>query len=148
MGGMISGILGGGESDGQAAQMAALKEAQANIQAYRPEAAQARLNALSNMSTAYQGANNALETMYGGHGPKMGPVGVDKLGAGGFQTKPKGEKFMGHDLPEQAAQAGMPQVGGPAGSPQGGRPQIGQGNGWEDSAAMMVDPLGIFRGLF
>ncbi len=146
MGGIVSGILGGGESDGQAAQMAALKQAQDNIQAYRPEAAQARLNALSNMSTAYQGANNALETMYGGHGPKMGPQGIDKLNTN-FQRS--GGKFMGHDLPSQAAEAGMSGVGGPGGHPQGpGRPQIGQSNGWEDGAAMMVDPLGIFRGLF
>jgi hypothetical protein len=143
MGSMISGLLGGGESAGQEAQMAALREAQGNIQAYRPEAMQARLNALSNMSTAYQGANNALETMYGG-GQKMGPVGMGKLGGGGFQTKPS-EKFMGHDLPSQAAAMGA--VGGP-GSPQQGRPQIGQGNGWEDTAAMVVDPLGIFRGMF
>lgn len=140
MGGLVSGILGGGESPGQAGQQAALQASREDIQAYRPEAMQARLNALSNMSTAYQGANNALETMYGGAaGP--GPTGLGKLG-GGFQ-----KKFMGHDLPEQAASAGMPSIGGSPGQPKG-RPQIGQGNGWEDTAAMAVDPLGIFRGFF
>ena len=36
--------------------------------AYRPEYAQARMNALSNQSTAYQSANNLLGRMSGGHG--------------------------------------------------------------------------------
>lgn len=36
--------------------------------AYRPEAAQARMNALSNQSTAYQSANNLLGRMSGGSG--------------------------------------------------------------------------------
>src|SRR5688572_10925534 len=139
MGSMISGLLGGGESAGQEAQMAALREAQGNIQAYRPEAMQARLNALSNMSTAYQGANNALETMYGG-GSKMGPVDLGAKFRGG-----KPEKFMGHDLPEQSAGAAIGAIGGQSPQRPQGRPQIGQGNGWEDTAAMAVDPLGIFR---
>lgn len=139
MGGLVSGILGGGESPGQAGQQAALQASREDIQAYRPEAMQARLNALSNMSTAYQGANNALETMYGGT-----PTGSR---FGGLRDVSSGKKFMGHDLPEQAA--GMPNVGGQGGAPSPqGRPQIGQGNGWEDAAAMAVDPLGIFRGFF
>lgn len=66
MGGMISGILGGGNSQAQAAQQEELAKARAAMQWYRPEAMQARINLFNNASSAYQGANNALETMYGG----------------------------------------------------------------------------------
>lgn len=134
MGGLISGILGGGNSGAQEAQMAELQKARQAIQQYRPEAMQARLNALSNISTAYQPMNNAMETMYGGR-PAPGPL------------KPKdGQKFMGHEMPNDTGSP--PGAPSPQPSAQRGRPPIGQGNGWEDSAAMLVDPIGIFRGLF
>lgn len=134
MGGMISGILGGGNSGAQEAQLAELQKAREAIQAYRPEAMQARLNALSNMSTAYQPMNNALETMYGG---RAAPGPMKAIG---------GRKFMGHELPNDSTAPQQPQQ--PQSQHQRGRPPIGEGNGWEDSAAMLVDPIGIFRGLF
>jgi hypothetical protein len=37
------------------------------MQRYRPELAQAHLNAGNQEMAAYQGMNNALETGYGGH---------------------------------------------------------------------------------
>jgi hypothetical protein len=147
MGGLISGILGGGESAGQEAQMQQLKASREAIQAYRPEAMQARLNALSNMSTAYQGANNALETMYGGGG------GTPMIGTpGGRQTWGAGQpsKFMGHELPAgnpvQEATSTASMIGN--GQPRPNRPPLGEGDNWDDKAAMMLDPIGIFRGLF
>lgn len=41
--------------------------------AYRPEVAQARMNALRNASSAFQGANDALATMYG-RGASVNPA--------------------------------------------------------------------------
>ncbi len=134
MGGMISGLLGGGESGAQAAQQAELAKARQAIQDYRPEAMQARLNLFNNASTAYQGANNALETMYGGRsGPK--PTGLAALAGGGVAAK-KPEVVMGHEMPQQPMPGQKP------------RPKIGEGNGWEDTAAQFIDPIGIFRGFF
>lgn len=75
MGGLISGILGGGSSPGQEAQMAGLRQSKEGIDRYRPESMQAYLNLLSNASKAYQPMNNALETMYGGRGPKPSTIG-------------------------------------------------------------------------
>jgi hypothetical protein len=46
---------------------------------------------------------------------------------------------MGHEMPQQPI---------PGQVTQQRRPQIGQGNGWEDTAAQFIDPIGIFRGLF
>jgi hypothetical protein len=88
MGGLISGILGGGSSGGQQQQMNALKASREDIQAYRPEAMQARLNALNNMTSAFQGANNALETLWGD--PNAKPA--------------QPQRMMGHDLPQQYGQ--------------------------------------------
>ena len=88
MGSMISGLLGGGQSDAQAGQTAALQQARDAAAAYRPEAMQARLNLLNKASGAYQGMNNALETMYGGRGPKAGvgsPAGMPQQTFGGMQ---------------------------------------------------------------
>ena len=118
MGGLISGLLGGGESSGQQQQMGALRAARGDIQAYRPEAMQARLNALNNMTSAYQGANNALETLWGDPNakPKIG-------GPRGPQPAPP-QRMMGHDLPQRP-----------------GPPQQQQGGGFNP-----LDPLGIFGG--
>ncbi len=67
MGGIISGILGGGEkSDDQEAQLESMRAMAAGIRDYRPEAMQARINAMNQSAKQYQGASNALETMYGG----------------------------------------------------------------------------------
>lgn len=68
MGGILGGLLGGGSSGADQNQLAALQNAALAFQQYRPEAMQGRLNALSNISTAYQPANNLLQTMYGGQG--------------------------------------------------------------------------------
>lgn len=73
MGGIIGGIFGGsGNTEAERGQLESLRNAAMAFQQYRPEAMQARLNALSNISTAYQPANNLLETMYGGSGQNQG----------------------------------------------------------------------------
>ncbi len=121
MGSIISGIFGGGESAGQQQQMQALRASRDDIQRYRPEAMQARLNALNNMTAAFQGANNALETLWGD--PSAKPAGV-----GGLTRRP--QRMLGHDLPQPYASA-----------PQQAPPQ-------QQSQGMMgfnpLDPLGIF----
>jgi hypothetical protein len=118
MGGLISGILGGGNSSGQEQQMQALKASRGDIQAYRPEAMQARLNALRNMTDAYGGGQNALETLWGA--PQQPQTGL----RGNLQAMPR--RMMGHDLPQQ-----MPQL-----------PQ--QPQDVPDEAAGFFDPLNIF----
>jgi hypothetical protein len=128
MGGIISGILGGGSSPGQEAQMEGLKQSRAGIQRYRPEIMQAHLNLLSNASKAYQPMNNALETMYGGRGPKPsqpapGPQGGPPAGGAAPNQPPR---FMGHDVPPQ---------GQPTGGPY-------------DQIYNFLDPAGIFKGFF
>jgi hypothetical protein len=116
MGGLISGLLGGGSSPGQDQQMGALKAARGDIQAYRPEAMQARLNALNNMTSAFQGGNNALETLWGD------PNAPKSTGA------PPPQRMMGHDLPQETPYQGPMS---PQPSPQGG-------------GFNLLDPLGIF----
>jgi hypothetical protein len=133
---MLSGLFGGGgDSEAQAAQQAELAKARAALQQYRPEAMQARLNLFNNASTAYQGANNALETMYGGGG---------NVGGGGGESP---RRLMGHDLPADAGGGGSaPMPPGQQGPPP--RQHIGDGNRWEDTAARFIDPAGFLRGLF
>lgn len=67
--------------------------------AYRPEYAQARMNQLSNQSTAFQGANNLLGHMSGGQGgfhpsqmfrAPMGP-GMLSVGQPASLTTPRGQ---------------------------------------------------------
>lgn len=130
MGSMLSGLLGGGQSDAQAGQTAALQQARDAAHAYRPEAMQARLNLLNKASGAYQGMNNALETMYGGRGG--GKVG------GGFAEHaapqpPDGRlpTFGGHPMPQQPQGAQQPQ----------GRQPMGGFN-----PMSILDPAGIFGG--
>lgn len=121
MGGLISGILGGGSSAGQNAQMGALKAARGDIQAYRPEAMQARLNALQNMTNAYQGGQNALETLWGAPQQPQKPSPFNK----GLQAMP--QRMMGHDLPQGASL-----------SPPQQKPDT------TDHAAQFFDPLNLF----
>lgn len=116
MGGLISGLLGGGSSDGQQQQMQALKASREDIQRYRPEAMQARLNALNNMTSAFQGSNNALETLWGDpNAQKPAPQAPQRM--------------MGHDLPQE-----MPYQGPMQGPPQGDQP----------GGFNLLDPLGVF----
>lgn len=125
MGSLISGFLGGGQSDAQAGQTAALQQARDAAHQYRPEAMQARLNLLNKASGAYQGMNNALETMYGGRGG-------GKVGGGfaehGAPQPPDGRlpTFGGHPMPQQ------PQGPQPQGAPRQG------GGGFN-----LLDPLDI-----
>lgn len=130
MGSLISGILGGGQSDAQAGQTAALRQAAENAQAYRPEAMQARLNLLNKATGAYQGMNNALETMYGGRGPKVGGASAFQDAASKTTAQPsealKGT-FGGHQIPQQP----MPQ-----------QPQ--QRHQQHTTTTSILDPLGIF----
>lgn len=87
MGSILGGILGGGSSPGQAQQEAALRNATEAYRQYRPEAMQARLNAMGTISNAYQGANNALETLWGAPpsgGPSQSPMA--RLSMGGLSA--------------------------------------------------------------
>jgi len=103
MGSILGGIFGGGSTPAQAGQQAAIKATQHDLAAYRPEAMQARLNALSNASTAYQGMNNALETLWGA--PSGGaPVGVTANLRTNFGPAGIGPRLMGHDLPQAVSQ--------------------------------------------
>lgn len=75
------------ERAAQAQKLAAMQQAAQVYGQYRPQAQQARINALSNISTAYQPANNALATLYGGgtgqvpYAPR--PAGYRPITAGG-----------------------------------------------------------------
>lgn len=125
MGGLISGILGGGSSPGQEAQMAGLRQSKEGIDRYRPEMMQAHLNLLSNASKAYQPMNNALETMYGGRGPKPPTIG-DLRPQGAPPAAPP-------NLPPQNLGYSTQQFGGPH------RPSM------SDIPQYLLDPLGVFR---
>lgn len=70
MGSILGGILGGGSTEGQEQQQAAIRQAGHGYQQYRPELFQAMMNSLNQANSAYQPANNMLETMYGA--PKTG----------------------------------------------------------------------------
>lgn len=127
MGGLISGLLGGGSSPGQEAQMNAIKASREDIQRYRPEAMQAALNAFSQAASAYQPMNNMLETMYGG-GPKA-PVG------GPYRPMPRTPQGPAPQLPQ-----------GPA--PGGQRPGAPRDPYSGNMAAQLLDPAGLFKGFF
>lgn len=124
MGSLISGILGGGSSPGQEGQMQALKASRADIQRLRPELMQSKLNALQNMTSAYGGTHNALETLWGDPNRKPAPIGG-----------PQPQRMLGHDLP----QGPMPQ--------QGPRPSQG-GQQPRPMLSQVFDPAGIFKGIF
>lgn len=126
MGSMISGLLGGGSSPGQQQQMQALQASRGDIQQLRPELMQAKLNALANATSAYQGSNNALETLWGDpnaapQGPPQGRTGMPR-------------RMMGHDLPQDS--------GGQSwqAPPQRRASPIAQG------ISTVMDPLNFFGG--
>lgn len=125
MGGLISGILGGGQSSGQQAQMQGLHAARGDIQAYRPESMQARLNALRAAQSAYQGTNNALETLWGAPQTGQGTGGLAPQGAA-----PSPPRMLGHDMPT------------PTPATDNGH-YTGQ---QRDPLAQFFDPAGIFGG--
>lgn len=136
MGSILGGIMGGGSSPGQDAQMQGLKATQQDLQAYRPEAMQARLNLLSNASTAYQGMNNALQTLWG---PKAGPQAPGQQLRGGFGHPP--QRMMGHDLPQGPFPG--PMTSQQASAAEGHytrRPND------PDPMGQILDPLNIFGG--
>lgn len=78
--------------------------------AYRPELAQANMNALSNMSTAYQPANNAMATMYGAE---------NSFDPSQMLQSPLGPSMMTQGQPE-ANMRGEYSTGGPLGGLMGG----------------------------
>ncbi len=130
MGSILSGVLGGGSSAGQDAQMQGLHAARADIQKYRPEAMQAALNAMSNASSGYQGANNALETLWGT--PSSPPSVGQQLSSKDNGYGPTPQRMMGHDLPQQGPDVGTdPRYVAPRGNPQSGK---------------LWDPFGILGG--
>jgi len=131
MGSAISGLLGGGQSDAQAGQLAALQQARDAAAAYRPEAMQARLNLLSKASGAYQGMNNALETMYGGRNK------INGVGPNTPQMPGQPQSFAGIPMPQQPFH-------------QEGRPTTGPGSQTVDRGGFnpmaIFDPAGVFGG--
>jgi hypothetical protein len=115
--------------------MQGLKASQQDLQAYRPEAMQARLNLLSSASAPYQGMNNALETLWGAP-PSAAPQGMDIL-RGGMGPSP--QRMLGHDLPQQPQYIGSsPNYGGPQGNDI-----VGKGVGM---VSTLLDPLNMFGG--
>ena len=81
-------ILGPGQGPINAAgaqKMADMQKAATAYGAYRPDQADARMKAMSQQLSAYQGAGNVLKAMYGGGGGPAG--GTVTPGAGGY-TKP------------------------------------------------------------
>lgn len=130
MGSMLSGLFGGGSSPGQQQQTQAIKASRADIQRLRPELMQAKLNALRSATEAYQGTNNALETLWGD--PNAKPMGAP-------------QRMMGHDLPQG------PSIGLAMGK------AIGQGSGFgprpqrapspvQQGISFALDPLNLFKG--
>lgn len=95
--------------------------------AYRPEAAQARMNALSNQSTAYQSANNLLGRMSGGQGGfkptqmNNGPFGGSALSVGQPSSLTSTQGMPGFTGGDQGFNpfTGMPGLPGLPGQPGG-----------------------------
>ena len=135
MGSILGGILGGGSSPGQAQQEAALRNATEAYKQYRPEAMQARLNAMGTISNAYQGANNALETMWGA--PPAAPNGLSN-----FRHQPSGRGLQKADRPEGDTIYYADYTGPTPDAHDRPRP-TGGGN---DMLGQVFDPLNIFGG--
>lgn len=79
------------ERAAQAQKIAQMQQAAGVYGDYRQQAQQARMNALSNISTAYQPANNALATLYGGGTGQVPfaarPAGYAPITAGGANAQ-------------------------------------------------------------
>lgn len=102
--------------------------------AYRPEYAQARMNALMNQSQAYQGANNLLGHMSGGQGGFRGgaqmartPMGPGMLSVGqpGSLSTPHGQVVQNGN-----GSGAMGALFGSGGGPQGMLGMLGGGGGF------------------
>lgn len=87
-----------------------LEQAARAYGAYRPELAQARMNALSNISTAYQPMNNAMSTMYGAE---------NSFDPSQMLRSPMGPSMMAQGQPESNLR-GEYSSGGPLGGLMGG----------------------------
>lgn len=137
MGGIVSGIFGGGEkSDSQEAQLAAMRNSAKGLDQYRPEAMQARMNVMNQAAGAYQGANNALETMYGGRS-KAPPGMISQDWSNHLAYKPNAPSgYSGYDPVRAAATS-------PMANPSAGNPQY-QGKSTGQIIQTVLDPLGIF----
>lgn len=137
MGGILGGILGGGSSPGQQAQMQGIKGSVQDYQTYRQEMAQALLNTLNTANSSYQGANNGLATLYGApatHSNGSAPPAVWSQAAA-------------HRASAQAPQhtAASPQIGAPTGSPMGNAPHHqSQPDPFLTAAGAVFDPAGVF----
>lgn len=69
--------------------------------AYRPEHAQAQMNAMGNRLSSYQGANNVLAAMMGGR----------SLGHQGLMQNPMGPSMMNQGLAKNPSNNGLPSQG-------------------------------------
>lgn len=88
------------ENPNEAFKQQQFQQAAGAYGAYRPEVAQARMNALRNSTSAFQGANDLLATMTGG---KMSGVNPEQL-----HRNPMGPTMMtqGQNVAAQAPQGG------------------------------------------
>ncbi len=97
------------ERQAQAQKIAMMQQAAGVYGDYRQQAQQARMNALSNISTAYQPANNALATLYGGGTGQVPfaarPANYAPITAGGG---PGQSAYRPQPIPAGAAQGVMP----------------------------------------
>ena len=97
--------------DTAAAQRRKLDDMRSAMLAYqqrRPEVAQTMLNAMANQSGAYQGANNALATMYGGQRPPPRQDGPPLSGPGPLPPGVGGRERPNYVLPPTGMGQGMP----------------------------------------
>lgn len=135
MGSLVSGIFGGGSSPGQQAQMNAIHGSVGDYQTYRQEMAQALLNTLNTANSAYQGANNALETAWGAPTPKTG------WGPGQGSFRGPSSQPMPTPQPSNVGSA----LGGAlkGGSAMGNAPQ-GRSDPFITAGQAVLDPGGLF----
>lgn len=103
------------------------------LQAYRPQLAQARMNAMANQSQAFQSANNLLGHMSGGQG--------------GFRG---GEQMMHNPMSPGMMQTGAPAAMGGGGQSGGGGFDFGAAAKAGASSVVdpttMASPLGMYGG--
>lgn len=94
-----------------AKKMADMQKAASAYGAYRPDMADARMKAMTQQLSAYQGAGNMMQAMYGGGGGPAG--GTVTPGAGGYK-KPTD----GYSLPDGTRTPIDPRTGGPVPGPE------------------------------